>query len=278
MKLFRVVSAFMLSAVMFGCFQTPTELKIEPSKIDLYDQGGTVNMRVSVLDKKKEPITKAKPVFSSDNDSVAGVDASGKVTAQSSGTTQIKVEYKKLSATIPVNVVIVDVLKLEFATPGIYEAMGPENSLFKLNVIAKNESGNDVDHSILKFNSSDQKIATVSASGELTLLGDGTTTITAMVGKKRATLEIPVTILRPSAIKVDAARFSVAAGETAYLPFTVISTKGTPLVSFPVKVEFEKEGIATANEVGQVTGVARGTTNVTVRAGEASNTLTLQVK
>jgi len=278
MNLYRTVPLLIACAALLGCFQTPNELEITPAKVEIYDQGGSSSLKVRVMDKKNNQIENAKPLYRSADSSVAEVDASGKVTAQMSGKTEIIVEYKKLSKSIPVTVIIVDMLKLEFPTPGIYEAMGPENSRLKLHVIAKNEGGAEVDRSILKFASSNEKVATVDSQGELTLLGDGKTVITAEVGKKKASLEVPVTILRPSAVKVDSPKFSVGVGETAYLPITIISTKGTPLFSYPVKVEFEKEGLATANETGQVTGVAKGTTNVTVKAGEASNTLSLQVR
>lgn len=278
MKHLRVIPAILLCALMFGCFQTPSEIKVEPSRIEIYDQGGTVNLKVTVTDKKGKVIAKAKPRFSVEDSSYASVDETGKLTARMSGKTEVRADYKKLSASVPVTVTIVDVLKLDFPTAGIYEAMGPEKSAFKLNVTVKKENGEDVDLSIVKFGSSDEKVATVDKQGELTLLGDGKTTISAAIGKKRAALEVPVTILRPSAVKVDVPRFSVTLGDTAYLPITIISTKGTPLVSFPVKVQFDKEGIATANEAGQVTGIAKGTTNVTILAGEASNTLTLTVK
>ena len=278
MRHLSVIFIILLCVLTLSCFQTPSEIKVEPSKIDIYDQGGTVNLRVTVTDKKGKVIAKAKPRFSVEDSSYASVDESGKLTARMSGKTEVKVDYKKVSASVPVNVTIVDVLKLDFPTAGIYEAMGPEKSTFKLNVTVKKENGEDVDLSILKFGSSNEKVASVDNEGELTLLGDGKAMISAFIGKKKATIEVPVTILRPSAVKVDVPRFSLSLGDTAYLPITIISTKGTPLVSFPVKVQFDKEGIATANENGQVTGIAKGTTNVTIFAGEASNTLTLTVK
>lgn len=278
MKLLRLFSMLILCAAMTGCFQTPTEIEVKQDKIEIYDANSTVSVVATVKDKKGKQIQKAKPKYTSEDASIASVDPTGKVTAKSSGKTNINIQYKKLSKTIAVTVIIVDKLKLEFSTPGIYEAMGPEKSTFKLSVIAKNERGEDVDPSILKLSSSDTKIATVDNNGEMTLLDDGTAKITASVGKQKATLDVPVIVLRPSAVKVDVPRFSVTVGDAAYLPITIISTKGTPLVSFPLKVQFDKEGIATANEAGQVTGIAKGTTNVTIFAGDASNTLTLTVK
>lgn len=278
MKLSRLFPILILCAAMTACFRTPTEIEIKQDRIDIYDANGTVSLAATVKDKKGKTMEKAKPKYSSDDASIASVDAAGKVTAKSSGNTNINVQYKKLSKTIPVTVMIVDKLKLEYSTPGIYEAMGPEKSAFQLSVTAKNERGEDVDPSVLKMSSSDPGIATVNEKGEMTLLGDGTAKITVSVGKQKASLDVPVTVLRPSAVKVDSPRFVVGVGQTAYLPYTIISTKGTPLIMFPVKVEFEKEGLATADEVGQVTGVAKGTTNVTVRAGEATNTLTLTVR
>jgi uncharacterized protein YjdB len=278
MRKFQVVCLVISLVFLLGCFQTPTEIKIEPQKVELYEQGGTAALRITVSDQKGKTIDKVKLQYSCEDNSIASVDETGKVTAQMSGETNITVSTKKISKTVPVFVRIVDKLKLDFPTPGVYEAMGPEKSVLKLLVTARNENGNDVDLSILKFKSSDPKIASVNGQGELTILNDGKVTITAEIGKKKVTLDVPVMVLRPSAIKVDSPRFSVGTGETAFLPFTVISTKGTALPGYPVKVVFDKEGIASADEKGNVTGIAKGTAIVTITAGEAVNTLTLQVR
>lgn len=258
--------------------KTPVSLKVEPKEVVLFDKDATVSLKIQAFDKNGAEVKKVKYEFVSQNSSVANIDNTGKITAVGSGETAVEIRTKKISEVVPVKVVIANVLKLEFAIPGVFDVQGPEKSVYKLLVIAKNEKGQDIDLSLLKFSSSDNNVATVNEKGELTLLNDGKTIITAQLGKKKATLEVPVTILRPSAIKVDTPRFSINVGETSYLPFSVISTKGTTLIDFPVKVEFDQQGIATADEVGKVTGIAKGTTKVTIYAGDSSNTLTLTVK
>ncbi|MCX7830854.1 MAG: Ig-like domain-containing protein, partial [Acidobacteria bacterium] len=256
----------------------PVSLKVEPKEVALFDKDASVSLKIQALDKNGKEIKKVKYEFVSQNSSVATVDNTGKITATGSGETAIEIRTKKISEIVPVKVNIAEVLKIEFPIAGVFDIQGPEKSVHKLLVTAKNEKGQDIDLSLLKFSSSDTNVATVNENGEITLLNDGKTVVSAQLGKKKATLEIPVTILRPSAVKVDIPRFSINVGETAYLPFSVISTKGTTLIDFPVKVDFEQQGIATADEVGKVTGVAKGTTKVTITAGESSNTLTLTVK
>lgn len=258
--------------------KTPVSLKVEPKEVVLFDKDATVSLKIQALDKNGEKVKKVKYEFVSQNSSVANIDNTGKITAVGSGETAVEIRTKKISEVVPVKVIIADVLKLEFSIPGVFDVQGPEKSVYKLLVTAKNEKGQDIDVSLLKFTSSDNNVATVNEKGELTLLNDGKTVIMAQLGKKKATLEVPVTILRPSAVKVDSPRFSINVGETTYLPFSVISTKGTTLIDFPVKVEFEQDGIATADEVGKVTGISKGTTKVTIYAGDSSNTLTLTVK
>lgn len=258
--------------------KTPVSLKVEPKEVVLFDKDATVSLKIQALDKNGEEVKKVKYEFVSQNSSVANIDNTGKITAVGSGETAVEIRTKKISEVVPVKVIIADVLKMEFSIPGVFDVQGPEKSVYKLLVTAKNEKGQDIDVSLLKFTSSDNNVATVNEKGELTLLNDGKTVITAQLGKKKATLEVPVTILRPSAVKVDSPRFSINVGETTYLPFSVISTKGTTLIDFLVKVEFEKDGIATADEVGKVTGISKGTTKVTIYAGDSSNTLTLTVK
>lgn len=270
--LFAIVVLLLLSC------KTPVSLKVEPKEVILYDKDATVSLKVQAFDKNNEEVKKVKYEFISQSSSIASVDNTGKITAKGSGETAIEVRTKKLSEVVPVKINIAETLKLELPAAGLFEVEGPENSVHQLLVTAKNEKGKDLDLSLLKFNTSDKNIAAVNEKGEITIINDGKVVITAELGKKKASLEVPITILRPSAVKVDNPRFSINVGETAYLPFNIISTKGTPLVDFPVKVVFETEGIATADEVGKVTGVAKGTTKVTIYAGDSSNTLTLTVK
>lgn len=274
----RSVILFVIVLLMFLSCKTPVSLKVEPKEVVLYDKDATVSLKVQAFDKNNEEVKKVKYEFVSQNSSIASVDNTGKITAKGSGETAIEIRAKEISEVVKVKINIAETLKLELPTEGLFEVEGPENSVHQLLVTAKNEKGQDLDLSLLKFNTSDKNIATVNEKGEITIINDGKAIITAELGKKKASLEIPVTILRPSAVKVDTPRFSINVGETAYLPFSVISTKGTLLVDFPVKVVFEQEGIATADEVGKVTGVAKGTTKVTIYAGDSSNTLTLTVK
>ena len=263
--------------LLLSC-KTPVSLKVETKEVALFDKDATVSLKIQALDKNGKEIKKVKYEFVTQNSSVASVDNNGKITATGSGETAVEIRTKKISEVVPVKVTIAETLKVEFPIAGVFDIQGPEKSVQKLLITAKNEKGQDIDLSLIKFSSSDPNVATVNEKGEITLINDGKTIITAQLGKKKATLEVPVVVLRPSAVKVDLPRFSINVGETAYLPFSVISTKGTTLIDFPVKVQFENEGIATADEVGKVTGIAKGTTKVTIYAGESSNTMTLTVK
>lgn len=264
--------------ILFYSCQKPTTIEIEQKEIFLKFKEDSVQLKVKVLDKKGKIIQKAKCEFSSDNPSIATVDQNGKVSAVGSGETEIKARYKKLIASVPVKVLILKTLKLDFPIAGVYEAQGPTNSKFKLLITAKDEKGQDVDPEVLSFTSSNPAVATVDKDGTLNLLSDGITTITASFGKTKASIDVPVTILRPVAIKVDVPVFAINVGDTAFLPFTIISSKGTTLIDYPVKIEFEKDGIAQADQMGKVTGLAKGSTKVKISAEEASNTITLIVK
>ncbi len=277
MKKITILSVVIAITLFIACRQ-PVQLKVEPDELQFFSKGESKSLKVTAFDKKGKAIEKVKILYSSSNPAVATVDESGKVTAAKTGSATIEVKLKELIASVSVKVVIPDIFKIDFPTPGVFEASGPEKSIFTPLITAKDEIGKDIDLSLIKFSSSKPEIATINEKGEITLLTDGTTTITMSLGSKNASLELPVTILRPSAIKIDSPRFSIGVGESAYLPFTVISSKGTPLIHFPVTVEFDQSGIATSNEYGEVTGVAPGTTKVTIKAQDSTNSLVLTVK
>ncbi len=78
-------------------------LAIEPEFLDL-DLGETGLLTARILDSAGRVIPGASVTWTAANPSVAGVDASGKVTAHAGGKAAVRAEYRGLTATVPVTV------------------------------------------------------------------------------------------------------------------------------------------------------------------------------
>jgi uncharacterized protein YjdB len=261
-----------------ACAQ-PAKVKIDPAKVQLFDSGASKIVNVTVLDQKGRPMDKPKLKFSSSNPEVAEVDGAGKVMANSTGDAQVTVTAGKVSASVPVMVRIAASLKLDFRDKSqlVSGVQGPANSQVPLLVSGLDEMGKPADLSVATFASSDPKVAVLDQQGVLTILSNGTTDVSVSLGKTKATLRVPVTILVPMAIKLQSPSLTVKAGESSPIPYEVISDAGTTLAIVPAFTSSDA-GVAKVDEKGMVTGIAHGSATISIRAGEASNNITVTVR
>lgn len=127
--------------------------------------------------------------WTSTNSSVASVSADGVVTANSTGTTTIRVKTadggKTATCTVTVNPVSVESVSLSKSTLSIYE---DETATLVATVLPSNAS------TTISWSSSNPDVATVSNNGVVTAVSEGTTTITARTtnGDKIATCTVTV--------------------------------------------------------------------------------------
>lgn len=110
------------------------------------------------------------------------------------------------------------------------------------------------------WSSNNTKVVTVSSSGLITAVANGTATVTARSGSVSAT--VTVTVITPvTGVSVSPTRVSVRLGRTATVRATVApSTASIKDVIW----SSSNSTIATVSASGVITGVARGSTTVTV--------------
>jgi len=86
-----VVLAVALLVSVAACSPNPASVTVAPSKAELLDAGGTVQLTPTVLDQKGKAIPKMVVSYASQNPAIAEVDDMGKVTGLKRGTTQVKI-------------------------------------------------------------------------------------------------------------------------------------------------------------------------------------------
>ena len=130
----------------------------------------------------------------------------------------------------------------------------------------------------ITWSTSDAKVATVSASGEVTAVGAGTATITATTedGSKKATCAVTVTAANVpvTGVTLNKTQLSLAMGSSETLTATLQPENAT---NKTVKWSTSDSKIATVDDNGKVTGVAAGTATITVTTTDGSKTATCKV-
>jgi len=126
------------------------------------------------------------------------------------------------------------------------------------------------------WSSSNAGIASVSNTGLVTALKEGTATITASAGGKSATCQVTVTkaAVEVSSVSVDVSSVTLTPGETLTVKVTVNPSDATDQ---DIAFTSSDESVATVSKDGTVTAVGVGTATITVTAGGKSTTFTVTV-
>ena len=231
-------------------------------------------------------------VWTSSDESVATVDANGLVTPIWAGTATITVtatngteftsDDKTATCTVTVSAVSVSGITLDNTTLTLI-AEGEQRALSATVTPA------DVSYATVVWTSSDESVATVSASGVVTPLAEGTATITATATNGTATTAddktatCTVTVIMPNSITYldynAEAGALVSATCTSYAPLTAdMTTWGTEGETKWIVAESDVETSYHINILGDVRLIIKGNVTVTAKYGilvKDGNSLTI---
>ena len=131
------------------------------------------------------------------------------------------------------------------------------------------------DDKTVRWESSNESIATVDSQGNVTGTGRGVTTITATVGTHskscQVTVNVPVT-----SVTITDEDFTLARSKTKSLTATVAPDDANPEYK-TVTWSSDNESVATVDSNGVVTAVAKGTANITATANGKSDSVKVTV-
>ena len=200
-----------------------------------------------------ENATDKTVTWTSSNESVATVDATGKVTAVAEGTATIKAKAGSISTTCVVTVKAATVAVTSVTLDKTELALAVGDAAVQLTATVKPDNATDAD---VDWSSSDQSVATVDGSGLVTAVADGTATITAKAGDKTATCV--VTVKKAGSISYTTTAVNKTVGDDAFT--NALTNNGDGTVSYASS----NTAVATVNATsGQVTIVGAGETTIT---------------
>ena len=221
--------------------------------------GQTAQLQAEPLDTDGKPLVERVVQWTTTNAAVATVTSTGLVTAHTLGNATIRatVEGKTGSSALtvsprPPNVVIV--------TPA--QVLVQPGKTSQLSVQVLNDLGEEIPNSPVTFSSSDETVATVSASGLVTGVNPGSVTITATSGGKSGTALVTVTKTPVANVVVSPASPTILIGKTIALSAQAFSATGELLTDRVVSWSSSTASVAQVSANGVVTGVAAGSSVV----------------
>jgi uncharacterized protein YjdB len=156
-----------------------------------------------------------------------------------------------------------------------------ESQSQRMTATPKDDDGNPVEgERPVAWSSADPAVAAIDAQGLLKPTGSGKTTVTATIEEQVATAEVDVLLTK--AIRLPSLAAVIVVGRPSE-PFAVVfnNEKGEPITPDPsvaaVTWKVENPAVATVSDNGVVTGVAPGSTTLTVSTKELKAEMTVTV-
>ncbi|MFN2387399.1 MAG: Ig-like domain-containing protein [Thermoanaerobaculia bacterium] len=259
--------------VVVACSTKPASVDISPKRPKLYGLERTQRLSARILDKKGEPLPEATAEWSSSDPAVAHVEAGGRVIAKKEGKAMITASYKKVSAQVPVEVVDVSAVEV---TPASLNLIGPAGVQIPLQVTVKNSKDEAVPLPA-SWESSDEKIATVSEDGVVTSVRSGTATIVARVGDLQGGAEVRVAVKELASLDLRPKTALVRVGDSQTFQVVAYGPDGGIIEGVAAQFESSDPAVAVVDAGGKVSGASPGTATIQARLGTITAQATLLV-
>jgi len=236
--------------------------------------GETLQATSTARDASNNALTSFVTTWTSSAPTVASVSTSGLITALAAGTTTITASSGGKTGTLNITVTLVPVARVVLTLPKAAQVGRTATVASEL----RNSSGTVLTSTSRAFgwHSSNESIATISATGVITGITYGTTIVTCVVENKVGTLVVNVTevgidyiVVSPdsSDLKVGATRqYTAVAFDVDSVALSVAALAGRPF-------SWSTANTATArvSDTGLVLGIATGTTLVSASIGAVSD-------
>ena len=253
-----------------------TTVAVSPASAAMSALGETTRFTAEVRDQNGQVMAGASVTWASSDAAVAAVDASGVATAAANGNATITATSGSASGTATVTVA--QVVSAVAVSPAV-DTLVAVGDTVRLVAEATDANGHAV-AAIAEFewSSSDTLVARVDDTGLVESVAEGEATVTATASEVTGGAELTVVSPLPTTIAVspDTVRFA-ALGQTEQLVAEVREQAGRVMAEALVSWSSADTLVAVVDSAGLATAVGRGTTTVTVAAGDVSGTVVVTV-
>jgi len=275
-------AVFIVALAAVACLDTsspqldlPTEvaaIRMQPTSASV-PLGGHVSFQAVAVDNSGDPVSGQSVTWSSQDTTIAVVDANGNVSTRKIGSTEIVAAGASKVGTASVNVMPPAVASVQL-TPSSADIL--VGDVLQLNATPRDADGNALTGRTITWSSSNSSVASVSSSGSVSGLAQGTAVITATSEGISSTADITVSPLEPDTVVVSPTDVSIQPKQTAQLSASVRNSEGQSM-STTVSWSSGDPSLATVSGTGLVTGVSTGTTTVTASAGKKKTKIKVTV-
>ncbi|WP_214040944.1 PQQ-binding-like beta-propeller repeat protein [Methanoculleus sp.] len=253
-----------------------SSIAIDPADIEL-SRGLVQRFLAMATDTSGTVLANLALDWSSSNETVGTVNATGVFTALAPGTTNLAATYGEATGTANITVIpSVPVLKAIAVSPAEKSVFVGDNWTFVATPL--DQYSEPMDGVLCTWTSSNATVGTVDETGNFTALVAGTTTLTAANGTVSG--NATVTVLNPAmltAITISPAPASLTVGEGLQLNATAINQYNTTIEDLAFTWTCSDTSVGTVNETGYFTSLTYGRANVTAAIGAVNATVHVTV-
>jgi len=208
------------------------------------------------------------------DDAVAQVNVNGTVTGVAPGTTTLMASVGGASGQATVTVVERPVATVEVEPASTTLEVG---ATVQLEVTLRAEDGDVVTGPEVTFTSGDPAVAEVSATGLVTAVSNGSTTITATAEAESGQASITVSPGAVETVSIAPPTATVAVGASTTLEAILRAADGSIVTGITPTWSSSDPAIASVDAAGRVTGEASGTATITATVPGATGQATITV-
>ena len=236
--------------------------------------GQTTALTAIPEDASGNPLSGRSVTWTTNKATIATVSSSGIVTGMAQGGATITAASGSVSGTASVTVSPVPVATV-VVSPSTAAVTVAQTTTLTAN--PEDASGNPLSGRTITWTTSNTTIATVSSSGVVTGVAQGSATITAASGNATGIAGVTVNPIPVASVVVAPATASVTIGLATTLTATPEDASGNPLTGRTVTWSTSNASVATVSSSGVVTGVAQGSATITASSGSVNGTASVTV-
>ena len=236
--------------------------------------GSSTQATASIKDASGSLVTDRIPTWSTDNSSVATVNATGVVTAFGAGTANIIATSEGKTGSAPLTVTQAPVASVTVTLASSTIIAGSTTSA---TATVKDANGNVLTGRAIDWLSDHNSVATVNATGTVTGLAAGTANIRATCEGQTGSASITVIAPTVASVSVSLAATTLAVGSRTQASATPKDGQGNPLTGHAITWSSDNTSIATVTAQGVVTAVSVGNANIIATSDGVPGSATLSV-
>ncbi|CVK34100.1 Ig-like domain-containing protein [Methanoculleus bourgensis] len=252
-------------------------IEVSPAEATL-EVGATRQFTATGYDQYGNPLSVGEIVWSSTNEAVGTIDASGMFTALAAGSTELVAEANGISGKANVTVTP--------AAPVLTSiAVTPESPALEIGTTQQftatcyDQYGQTMPDMAVSWSSSNTSVGTIESNGMFTALTAGSTTVTASAagvsGQTVATVNPAAPVVTRIAVSPPSVTLDI--GDTQAFVATCYDQYENEMPGTSVSWASDSTTVGTIDATGLFTATAEGSTTVTATAGDVSGTAEVRV-